>query len=73
MPNFENLVPGRICRLELKFSIDFSDTDDLATLRICNVHDEQLPLEASVQALHALDADIRIAQQFPMQHVVILA
>ena len=51
-PQLSDVVPGRFSRLNLTFSIDFLETQNLASLKIYSLHDEHLPQVASLIALY---------------------
>ena len=49
--DFEVLIPGRLVRAHLKFSIQHAVSNNLASLKIFNTHDEHLPVNLSMSAL----------------------
>ena len=50
-PLFDVFVPGRFVRLLLQFSIEYDASENLASLRFFNIHDEHLPNNLAMSAL----------------------
>ena len=72
-PIFEEFVPGRFVRLLLQFSIGNNASENLASLRLFNIHDEHLPSNSAMSALQVFENDLNLSQNFPLQHVIIFA
>ena len=58
-------------RIHLKFSIQHAFSNNLASLKIFNIHDEHLPVNLSMSALQVFQDDVNFSRNFPLQHVVV--
>ena len=72
-PVFDVLVPGRFVRVHLKFSIPHALSDNLASLKVFNIHDEHLPANLSMSALQVFQDDVNFSRNFPLKQVVVFA
>ena len=56
-PLFDVFVPGRFVRLLLQFSIEYDASENLACLKLFNIHDEHLPINLAMSALQVFQND----------------